>query len=294
MIDQFQNICGIWSNWFWNCFCCLTCQLIQHLTVFLSWKVVCLFWNKLCFCDLGTIFNFFWWWWLRWKIFVVVFSLFCWQSLFDTIGPVIGVIKSKVLFFGSRFNIWTYYIWSVVFQSHIFYLTFLPRTVDFWWRRTGNFILIICVSIFFCDVQFFLWLEQQNFFYLWVRRGSWSIFTVTKVLDCSKYEVIAFLRSSMFVRCSVTIHWFTARETWEKCESTADLPWCSAKKIDSNCFNFVLLCSFTKKVVHHFVATKVRSTIHPKGKSAKKKKKSKLITKTEVKNYIKKNKVKNW
>ena len=41
MIDQFQNICGIWPNWFWNCFCCLTCQLTQHLTVFLSWKVVC-------------------------------------------------------------------------------------------------------------------------------------------------------------------------------------------------------------------------------------------------------------
>ena len=32
------------------------------------------------------------------KIFVVVFSLFCWQSVFDTIGPVIGVIKSEVLF----------------------------------------------------------------------------------------------------------------------------------------------------------------------------------------------------
>ena len=98
VIDQFQNICGIWPNWFWNCFCCLTCQLTQHLTVFLSWKVVCLFWHKLCFCD-----------WEQssivsgdgdWgeKIFVVVFSLFCWQSLFDAIGPVVGVTKSKVLF----------------------------------------------------------------------------------------------------------------------------------------------------------------------------------------------------
>ena len=32
------------------------------------------------------------------KIFVVVFALFCWQNLFGTIGPVIGAIRSKVLF----------------------------------------------------------------------------------------------------------------------------------------------------------------------------------------------------
>ena len=66
----------------------------------------------------------------------------------------------------------------------------------------------------------FFWLEQQIFFSFWVCCGSWIIFTVTEVLDCSKYEVIAFLRSSMFVRCSVTIYWLTAREMWEKCEST--------------------------------------------------------------------------
>ena len=166
MIDQFQNICGIWPNWFWNCFCCLTCQLTQHLTVFLSWKVVCLFWHKLCFCDLGTIFNCFWWWWLRWEnicccLFIVLLTKSFWYN-----WSCYWCHKIKSSFFGSRFNIWTYFIWSVVFQSCIFYLAFLPRTVDFWWRRTVNFILIICVSIIFCYVQFFFdWNNKKNFWF---------------------------------------------------------------------------------------------------------------------------------